>query len=95
MKRIFLPAAAVLLSALLLAGCTVTGGRVTVTDPPMVTSNVTSSPAPVTPTQSPVHTPTAAPEHTNAPTAMPSATPGLGEGGSTAAPSVNPDHVAG
>ena len=92
MKKLILPAAAVLLSALLLAGCTLTDGRVKVTDPPMVTSNVTSSPAPVTPTptQSPVHTPTATPEHTNAPTAMPSATPGPGESGATAAPTVRP-----
>ena len=95
MKRIFLPAAALLLSALLLTGCTMTGGRVTVTDPPMVTSNVTSSPAPVTPTQSPIHTPTAAPEHTAAPSAKPGATPVPGQGGSTAAPSANPDSIAG
>ncbi len=53
MKRILLPAAALLTMALLLAGCTMDGDSITVTDPPRVTSNVTSSPAPATPEVTP------------------------------------------
>ncbi len=49
MKRIILPTAAMLTMALLLGGCTMDGEKIIVTDPPRVTSNVTSSPAPVTP----------------------------------------------
>ena len=53
MKRILLPAAALVTLASLLAGCTMDGERIVVTDPPRVTSNVTSSPAPVTPEVTP------------------------------------------
>ena len=53
MKRIILPAAVLAVLAMLLAGCTVNDGKVTVTDPPRVTANVTSSPAPATPTHAP------------------------------------------
>ena len=53
MKRIILPAAAMLTMALLLGGCTMDGEKIIVTDPPRVTSNVTSSPAPVTPEVTP------------------------------------------
>ena len=49
MKRILLPAAAMAFLALMLGGCTMDGDKIVVTDPPRVTSNVTSSPAPVTP----------------------------------------------
>ncbi len=49
MKRILLPAAALVVLALTLGGCTMDGDKIVVTDPPRVTSNVTSSPAPVTP----------------------------------------------
>ena len=49
MKRIILPAAALLTLALLLGGCTMDGEKIIVTDPPRVTSNVTSSPAPASP----------------------------------------------
>ncbi len=56
MKRILLPAAALLILALALGGCTADGGKIIVTDPPRVTSNVTSSPAPVTP-EAPAITP--------------------------------------
>ena len=59
MKRIILPAAVLAVAAMLLAGCTVNDGKVTVTDPPRVTANVTSSPAPATPTHTTSHTPTA------------------------------------
>ena len=53
MKRILLPAAALVVLALALGGCTMDGDRIVVTDPPRVTSNVTSSPAPVTPEVTP------------------------------------------
>ena len=53
MKRILLPAAVLLTLALLLGGCTMDGEKIIVTDPPRVTSNVTSSPAPVTPEVTP------------------------------------------
>ena len=49
MKRILLPAAALVVLALTRGGCTLDGDKIVVTDPPRVTSNVTSSPAPVTP----------------------------------------------
>ena len=49
MKRILLPAAVLVVLALTLGGCTMDGDKIVVTDPPRVTSNVTSSPAPVTP----------------------------------------------
>ena len=49
MKRILLPAAVLVVLALALGGCTMDGDKIVVTDPPRVTSNVTSSPAPVTP----------------------------------------------
>ena len=53
MKRILLGAAALATLASLRAGCTMDGDRIVVTDPPRVTSNVTSSPAPVTPEVTP------------------------------------------
>ena len=53
MKRILLPAAALVTLALLLGGCTMDGERIVVTDPPRVTSNVTSSPAPALPEVTP------------------------------------------
>ena len=53
MKRILLPAAALVVLALALGGCTMDGDKIVVTDPPRVTSNVTSSPAPVTPEVTP------------------------------------------
>ena len=53
MKRILLPAAAAVLLALALGGCTMDGEKIVVTDLPRVTSNVTSSPAPVTPEVTP------------------------------------------
>ena len=58
MKRILLPAAALVVLALMLGGCTLDGDKIVVTDPPRVTSNVTSSPAPVTP-EAPSMTPNA------------------------------------
>ena len=58
MKRILLPAAALVVLALTLGGCTMDGDKIVVTDPPRVTSNVTSSPAPVTP-EAPSMTPNA------------------------------------
>ena len=58
MKRILLPAAAMAFLALMLGGCTMDGDKIVVTDPPRVTSNVTSSPAPVTP-EAPSMTPNA------------------------------------
>ena len=53
MKRILLPAAVLVVLALTLGGCTMDGDKIVVTDPPRVTSNVTSSPAPVTPEVTP------------------------------------------
>ena len=53
MKRILLPAAVLVVLALALGGCTMDGDKLVVTDPPRVTSNVTSSPAPVTPEVTP------------------------------------------
>ncbi len=53
MKRFLLPAGALVLLALLLGGCTMDGERIVVTDPPRVTSNVTSSPAPAAPEVTP------------------------------------------
>ncbi len=53
MKRILLPAAVLVVLALALGGCTMDGDKIVVTDPPRVTSNVTSSPAPVTPEVTP------------------------------------------
>ena len=53
MKRILLPAAAMAFLALMLGGCTMDGDKIVVTDPPRVTSNVTSSPAPMTPEVTP------------------------------------------
>ena len=53
MKRILLTAAVLAALALTLGGCTMDGDKIVVTDPPRVTSNVTSSPAPVTPEVTP------------------------------------------
>ncbi len=53
MKRILLPAAVLVVLALALGGCTMDGDKIVVTDPPRVTSNVTSSPAPMTPEVTP------------------------------------------
>ena len=53
MKRILLTAAVLAVLALTLGGCTMDGDKIVVTDPPRVTSNVTSSPAPVTPEMTP------------------------------------------
>ena len=78
MKRTFLLTAAVLLLALLFCGCESDKGGTTHTNPPRVTANVTSSPAPASPT------PTVKPSMTpsQAPTASPdmggTATPGTG-----------------
>lgn len=52
-KRKLLPAAAAAVLLLSLAGCTVTGGVDGDMDIPKVTSNVTSSPEPVKPTEAP------------------------------------------
>ena len=72
MKRFILLLAASALLAAVLCGCE-TGAGTSHTNPPKVTANVTSSPAPATPTPEATPTPdvTAAPDVTEAPDATP------------------------
>ena len=70
MKRTFLLTAAILLLVLLFCGCESDKGGTTHTNPPRVTANVTSSPAPASPT------PTVKPSMT--PSQAPTASPGMG-----------------
>ena len=71
MKRTLLLMAALLLPVLLFCGCESDKGGAAHTNPPRVTANVTSSPAPAspTPTVKPTETPTEAP--TEKPTEAP------------------------
>ena len=84
MKRFILLLAAAALLAMVFCGCE-TGAGTSHTNPPKVTANVTSSPAPATPSASPTPDATATPDVTTAPeetpdiptvTDAPSATPG-------------------
>lgn len=87
MKRFILLLAASALLAAVLCGCE-TGAGTSHTNPPKVTANVTSSPAPATPSMTPAPDVTSTPDVTERPdvTETPDATPAIPDATDTPAP---------